>query len=550
MSTTGGMRSHSSAWIAAFFVAGMSMAASPASHAEPVSAALDGPGDAAGVAVAFDARPTVPVWAAHGGAPGVPPARMPGSGEADGTSGRATQAYEGGSTLLARIPFIPLVEFSVTSECFAVGPDHAATHTDIYTGNYPQNTVTQHTVDVDLNHTERPLPVTYGQSWLAVDLDGDGFEEMVLQRGDSGMGGDGYLDILSAPDWVLRTRIVLPGMKVMFHPVALDVDGDPEIELYLTPSSLGGAAQAMIVDYSPVTSSFYTRSNIAAPAGTGGPTAAADFDDDGRVEFVTGSSGGYHVFEFISGALVDRGAIGLAEGGMWATALRPVPGRTPHAILGYSSFADGYRYHLMRPSGDNTFVLAEVFQAMTGYAGLHSSFALDADCDGVDEFVVSLYPIARFYEWEHTSDAFRELWSLDQTVAGTMLRWGKSDIDRDGVAEWCCVNHNNLFRAYEDQGIPSAIGEEVRPSAVASVVVAPNPFRLGTRVQLLGGSPEARPVSLWDAGGRLMCRWVLSGEAPLAWDGRDRFGRPLPAGAYYLRVEGAGNRAQRIVRIE
>ena len=115
MSTTGGMRSHSSAWIAAFFVAGMSMAASPASHAEPVSAALDGPGDAAGVAVAFDARPTVPVWAAHGGAPGVPPARMPGSGEADGTSGRATQAYEGGSTLLARIPFIPLVEFSVTN---------------------------------------------------------------------------------------------------------------------------------------------------------------------------------------------------------------------------------------------------------------------------------------------------------------------------------------------------------------------------------------------------------------------------------------------------
>ena len=448
-----------------------------------------------------------------------------------------------------RTPFFALIEFPVTSEVFVAGPDDSPTLTRFYVGNYPQNDIVRHWVDTQMNHTEEPLATTYGVTWLAADLDLDGREELVLQRGDSGMGGNGCLDILSAPQWVLRTRITLPGMKVVFNAVAVDVDDDHALEIYLTPSDLGGNARAMLVDYDNASGSFVIRSNIVAPASTGGPTAAADFDGDGRMEFLTGSSGGYHVYEYVAGALVDRGLVGLAEPCAWATALRPFPGAQPHAILGYSSFTSGYRYYLMRPTGDNTFTVAQIFQEMTGYAGLHSSFAVDHDHDGLDEFVVSLYPIARFYDWDRATNAFVQIWTLDQTVSGTMLRWGRSDLDRDGVAEWCCVNHNNVFRAYEDQGVSSAIAEATRPDIGAGVIAAPNPFTTETRLLLAAPGADARAVSVLDAEGRALRTWALAGGAALAWDGRDRQGRPLSAGVYYLRVEGA-SRTQRVVRLE
>ncbi len=497
--------------------------------------------------VSFADRPAVPVWAAQGWpSPVVAP---------DG--GRMVPGFRD------RSPFLPLIEFPVTSEIFAAGPDDTPTHSCFFVGDYARDTIVRHIVDANLNHSEGLLPVTYGQTWLAEDLDSDGHVELVLQRGDSGMGGNGYLDILSAPDWRLRTRIVLPGMKVYFHPVAIDVDGDSGVEIFLTPSSLSGDARAMLIDYDPVAQSFYILSDITAPSGTGGPTAAADFDHDGRMEFLTGSSSGYHVFELSANVLVDRGVIGLAERGAWATAVRPVPDGTPHAILGYSSFDAGYRYYLMRPAGDNTFTVAQVFQEMTGYAGLHSSFASDPDRDGMDEFVVSLYPTARFYEWDAALDVYREFWSLDQTVEGTVLCWGDCDLDKDHVGEWCFVNHMNVFRAYEDQGASTVVcdaASDVRPDVLTAW---PNPFGDGTRLLLRApdrarsshaaasaGDARCQVVDLLDPQGRCLRTWTLGWGIEMAWDGCDRFGRPVAAGVYCLRPRGMADGGLRLVRIE
>ena len=86
----------------------------------------------------------------------------------------------------------------------------------------------------------------------------------------------------------------------------------------------------------------------------------------------------------------------------------------------------------------------------------------------------------------------------------------------------------------------------VEPEGVAdaSLVASPNPFRDRVEVRLArnlaGDGP--RWLEILDAGGRRVARLPLSvaaGGARASWDGRDLFGRALPAGIYRTRVAGA-----------
>lgn len=69
---------------------------------------------------------------------------------------------------------------------------------------------------------------------------------------------------------------------------------------------------------------------------------------------------------------------------------------------------------------------------------------------------------------------------------------------------------------------------------------APNPFREGTRFHLKLPAASVVGVDVFDVGGR----WVAevapvpraAGVQEVAFDGRGRDGRPLPAGVYLYRV--------------
>jgi len=201
----------------------------------------------------------------------------------------------------------PILEFDIPEEFFASCFDQDRKITEIYVGDYPNYQIVRYDVDSALGFSMTPLPVQYGLVWLAVDLDCDGLIELVVQRGD---GSNGFLDIISAPGWTLRQHFVFPGMNVVMKPVAVNIDADPYLEIYVTPHSVGGSARAVIIKYNPGLDTFEVLADIEAPYLTRGHPAVGDFDNDGRVEFISSNSDQYGLFEWQDTALVFIDQVG------------------------------------------------------------------------------------------------------------------------------------------------------------------------------------------------------------------------------------------------
>ncbi|MBI3872303.1 MAG: hypothetical protein HY304_04400 [candidate division Zixibacteria bacterium] len=292
-----------------------------------------------------------------------------------------------------------------------------------------------------------PLPITYGVPWVAADLDLDGNIELVVQRGDVGFGGNGYLDILSAPTWTLRRRFTFPDMKVYMFAVAVNVDADPDLELFLTPGDLG-QSHAVLIDYDRDSANFVIVSDVPMPELTTGQAAIGDFDNDGRVEFIVGGDYGYKLFECDGRALNYIGRLGdtTALNNTHAIAARAKPVDTLYALLGHSTDDSmGMYYELMKPTGDNTFENVHTFWEPPYGVGVDPCFASDVDCDGLDELIMQFYPTVEKWEWDAPADSFVRGCSWDEDSLGTFLWFHAVDLNQDGVAEWGVVNHLNVF---------------------------------------------------------------------------------------------------------
>ncbi len=79
----------------------------------------------------------------------------------------------------------------------------------------------------------------------------------------------------------------------------------------------------------------------------------------------------------------------------------------------------------------------------------------------------------------------------------------------------------------------------------------PNPFSALTTLTLGPDLDRSAKARVLDVAGRAVVSLqvlVSKGAAQAAWDGRDRAGRPAPAGVYFAEVSGGGNKA--LVRLE
>jgi hypothetical protein len=317
--------------------------------------------------------------------------------------------------------------------------------TEIYVSDFSLPGVIRHDIDSTLNHTQEAIPLAGRTVWLAEDLDGDGWIELVVQYSDG-------LYIYSAPDWSLRASYTWPGMNVVMFAASFQLDEDPLMEVYATPNSLGGTGRVVFIDYDSVSGSFVKVVDILTPFGATGQPAIGDFDADGRLEFIWGNNDFSHeLFEWQDPNLTYIGHIGdsIRANIYWATACRPKPGRTLHALLGYSDPEDGtFSYFLMEPTGDNEFQVVHTFQETTGFTGTHPCWAADVDCDGLDELVMGFHPVNRVWEWDDAQDQFVEGCSWDEPTYGTITRWYSLDLDRNGAPEWVSTAVPSEYRLY------------------------------------------------------------------------------------------------------
>jgi hypothetical protein len=79
----------------------------------------------------------------------------------------------------------------------------------------------------------------------------------------------------------------------------------------------------------------------------------------------------------------------------------------------------------------------------------------------------------------------------------------------------------------------TSVEEDPVPGVGTPLRASPNPFMRSTEIALPPGA--AGPVTVFDISGRAVREWnALPNSSAIVWDGRDRAGRTLPAGLYFV----------------
>lgn len=138
-------------------------------------------------------------------------------------------------------------------------------------------------------------------------------------------------------------------------------------------------------------------------------------------------------------------------------------------------------------------------------------------------------------------------------AAGTTVRVeyaASGDLDL-AASNWDSGIGNYLFRNRRD---PVAISEDPveAPSALAGLVLAPNPSSGACRILYERGREEGR-IEIFSSAGIRVFSGDLTGRGSThgtTWDGRDNSGRPVASGSYWVRVhQGNGTAGGKLVII-
>jgi hypothetical protein len=125
-----------------------------------------------------------------------------------------------------------------------------------------------------------------------------------------------------------------------------------------------------------------------------------------------------------------------------------------------------------------------------------------------------------------------------------------STLDSDGKLHvvWSDSRDGNseIYYRLRDPRRTAGLGPLTHEGELDAICAAPNPVRAGTGISLGVGLEANAFVAIYDVSGRLVWQRNVGpggcGHHALVWECRDRFGRDVPPGVYFIRVD-AGARA-------
>jgi len=141
-------------------------------------------------------------------------------------------------------------------------------------------------------------------------------------------------------------------------------------------------------------------------------------------------------------------------------------------------------------------------------------------------------------------------------MTGDVALWDFPVAYADAGVEWGALFHDDWNTNQYGFVVPgSGAGIDATPVArgLGPLRLVPNPTCRSVAIQTRIDDPEQVQLRVFDLQGREIVQafsgGLVPGRSELVWDGRDAAGRPVPAGAYRLRYEGArsGVRTGRVV---
>ena len=356
-----------------------------------------------------------------------------------------------------------------------------------------------------------------GHSDLCVGATSTGDVWVLMGQGDGTFGPITSIPVGSSPHGIT--------------PIDVDGDGDPDI---VNVNEISNNLSLMINDGS---------GNFAAPvffdSGVSGEwgLAAADMNNDGIADLVTGGTGG-QVRTLLgngNGTFTPAGPAQSAGGLTWGVAIGDLNGDAVlDAVLANSISANAA---ILLGTGNGTFG-----PPTTVSGGAHTPSADVGDLDGDGDLDIVLSSFGGGY-WKIFTNNGAGSFAFDQQIQAPNNPSCAIPLDIDNDRDLDLVLTDEIADVVivmENRNSPAAVDPTI-PPGLELLPNVPEPARgAGTLIRF--GLPRAGDVriAVYDGSGRQVAAAERRGLGP-GWhahpfDGRDRSGRPLPAGLYFYTV--------------
>ena len=395
-----------------------------------------------------------------------------------------------------------------------------------------------------------PLSVT--------DVDNDGLNELNLRRSPRYFDNYEAVSIDSYPsEFQFSHNMWTGGGGAVGSEIFTDLDQDGFVDvIYHGDDTLCGESLTFVAEYSPVTHDFQRVFNHCLSAGFTFDYSIADFDDDGALEFASGTNAGeVYVVENTSNdnySVIFSDTLPAVNANMSAvTSDLDQNGKVEFFIVGDEFYNGdlGLRFYWYEANGNNSLsAIRSLFLPNISGFGISSLTSFDINGDGFEELVLALEGLCLILTF-NTSDEFEVFYLNWWTQGGQQIQSVNvydinTDLKPDLLISIRDTQNSPRYRSYIfQQETISAIGSTNETDISGNFELYqnyPNPFNPTTRIDFRVLKPGLYTMEVLDINGKqikiISKNYLVAGFYSTKWDGTDNFGLKVGSGIYFYRL--------------